>query len=55
MEYFGVSTRLFDHFVLISCRSDGGILTCCSDELALNRIPHGSTARLHVDLLVDRA
>jgi hypothetical protein len=26
----------------------------CSDELALNRIPHGSTARLHVDLMVDR-
>lgn len=27
MEYFGVSNRLFDHFVLISFRSYGGILT----------------------------
>jgi len=26
MEYFGVSTRLFDHFVLISFRSYNGIL-----------------------------
>lgn len=27
MEYFGVSNRLFDHFVLVSFRSYGGILT----------------------------
>ena len=39
MEYFGGSTRLFDHFVLISFRSYGGILS--SPTFPLLATSHG--------------